>query len=140
AEAPLGPPVPVKVGALGIGSEAAIYIALDRGYFREEGLEIELVPFSRGAEQLAPLAIGELHFGSGSPDPGLFNAVARDVNVKIVSINDLVNEDYRATYLVVRQDLLDNGRYKELKDLKGMSVAINGTGGVAQLYLENILA
>jgi NitT/TauT family transport system substrate-binding protein len=128
------------VGGLGIGAEAGIYIAIEKGYFREEGIEAEFVRFGRGAEQMAPLATGELHFGSSAPDPSHFNAIARGIDVKIVGINDLVNQDYNATYLVVRQGLLDSGRYRELKDLRGMTIATPGTGTVATIYLEHILA
>ncbi len=137
---PLTPPVPVKVGTLGIGSEAAIYIAYERGYFRDEGLEVELIHFARGSEQMAPLATGELHFGSGSPDPSLFNAAARGIGVKIVGINAVVNQDYNATHLVIRKDLIDRGRYRDLHDLRGMTLAVSGAGSVAQIYLEHILA
>ncbi|HEY7061493.1 MAG TPA: ABC transporter substrate-binding protein [Chloroflexota bacterium] len=137
---PLSPPVAVKVGGLGIAAEAGIYIAMGKGYFRDEGLDVEFIQFGRGAEQMPALATGELHFGSGAPDPSHFNAVARGIDVKIVGINDLVNQDYNATYLVVRQDLLDSGRYKELRDLKGLNLAVSGTGTVATIYLERILA
>jgi NitT/TauT family transport system substrate-binding protein len=137
---PLSPPAAVKVGTLGIGSEAAIYIALEKGYCRDEGLDVEVIHFSRGSEQMAPLATGELHFGSGSPDPALFNAAARGIGVKIVGLNAVVTNDYKATQLVMRQDLLDSGRFKELRDLQGATIAISGMGGVAQIYFEHILA
>src|SRR5262249_49304383 len=52
ARQPLSPPVNLKVGVLGLLTEAGMYIALEKGYFREEGLELELVPFARAAEQM----------------------------------------------------------------------------------------
>src|SRR4051794_12418844 len=36
-------PVKVKVGILSLVGEAALYVALDKGYFKEQGLDVELV-------------------------------------------------------------------------------------------------
>jgi NitT/TauT family transport system substrate-binding protein len=130
----------VKVATLGIAPEAGMYIALDRGYFRDEGLEIELVPFQAGAEQLAALATGELHFGVGGPEPGLFNAAARGVDLRIVGHNSLVTATDASAALIVRRDLLDSGRVVEPRDLKGLTIAVNVEKSTSQLYVERILA
>src|SRR5215211_5509999 len=57
--AQLSPPVVLKVGALRSGSELGIMIALERGYFIEEGLEVQIVDFTTGAAMVPPLAVGE---------------------------------------------------------------------------------
>ncbi len=131
--------VKVKVGTLGIAPEAGLYIAIERGYFSDEGLDVELVPFRSGAEQTAPLATGELHFGAGGPDPSLFNALLRGIDVKIVAHNALVTEGDASAAFIVRTDLIESGRFRELADLKGMTVAINIEGTTSQLYVERIL-
>ncbi len=136
---PLSPPVRVRAGTLGLLTEAGLYIAYERGYFREEGLDVELVRFARGAEQTPALATGELHFGVGAPDASLFNAAARGVGLKIVSPNAVSNDDDAAGWLVVRQDLVDSGRYRDLPDLKGLHVAVNGGFSIATVRLERIL-
>src|SRR5690242_15450512 len=48
APAVLQPAVKVKTGVNGFALEAGHYIAQERGYFREEGLDVEFVPFARG--------------------------------------------------------------------------------------------
>ncbi len=136
---PLDPLVKVKVGVLGLLTEAGIYIALDKGYFREEGLELDIVPFARSAEQMVPLGTGELHFGVGAPDASLFNSVARDVGIKLVSPNGVSNQDDSAGWLGVRQDLVDSGRYRDPRDLKGMRVGVSGSFSIATIRLERIL-
>src|SRR3954452_22974090 len=45
AVAPLAPPVHVKVGVVSSVSDSGIFLAQDRGYFQQEGLDVELVPF-----------------------------------------------------------------------------------------------
>src|SRR5688572_17468112 len=50
--APAGAPVErqsVKVGGVVLLSGAPFYIASDRGYFAEEGIDFEFVPFDSGA-------------------------------------------------------------------------------------------
>src|SRR5262249_22565987 len=80
--APLHPPVNVKVGVTGIAPEVGIYQALERGYFQDEGLDVELIPVRGITEQVGLLATGQLHFGNGGVDPGLFNAAQRDIGLK----------------------------------------------------------
>src|SRR5438874_796772 len=42
APAPLNPPLTVKVGTLTLVGEAGIFDAIAKGYFREEGIEVDL--------------------------------------------------------------------------------------------------
>jgi NitT/TauT family transport system substrate-binding protein len=117
-----------------------VYDALAKGYFREEGLEVELLPFRTTNEQTAPLATGELSFASGPPDPSFFNAILRDVNLRIVGYNAIISTRDTSGGWMVRQDLLDSGRYKEPKDLKGMTISISSRGGIGEIWVERVLA
>lgn len=137
---PLSPPLNLKVGSLGLVGEAGVFGALAKGYFREEGIEVELLPFRTMNEQTAPLATGELSFGSGPPDPSFFNAVLRDVNLRIVGYNAIISTRDTSGGWMVRQDLLDSGRYQEPKDLKGMTIAISSRGAIGEIWVERVLA
>jgi NitT/TauT family transport system substrate-binding protein len=131
--------VSVKYGNLGIAPEAGVYLALDRGYFREEGLDVQLERFTSGAEQTAPLATGQLHFGAGGPDPSLFNAVGRGIQLKLIGHNALVTPGDASAAFVVRQDLIESGAYRAPSDLKGATIAINVPKTTSQLYVERVL-
>jgi NitT/TauT family transport system substrate-binding protein len=137
---PLSPPVKLNVGAVGLGGEVGMFLAQERGYFREEGLEVEFVPVRSAAEALPALASGELALSGGAPDPSVFNATRRDVGVNLISSLSIVKTGDAGAALVIRQDHLDSGRYKALSDLKGMNVAIHILGTTPQLYMERILA
>src|SRR5262245_9621535 len=121
---PLSPPVALKIGVQGLIAELGIFDATERGYFREEGLEVELVPFRATGEQTAPHATGELAYASFGLDPSFFNAVARGIALKVVGYNAIINPGNDSGGLMVRQDLLDGGRYKDPSDLKGMTFTI----------------
>jgi NitT/TauT family transport system substrate-binding protein len=137
---PLSPALNLKVGSLGLVGEAGVFDALAKGYFREEGLEVELLPFRTTNEMTAPLATGELSFASGPPDPSLFNAVLRDIPLRIVGYNAIISTRDTSGGWMVRQDLIDGGRYHEPKDLEGMTIAISSRGAIGEIWVDRVLA
>ncbi len=137
---PLNPPVAVKAGSTGLVGDAGFFAALARGYFQEEGLEVELVPLRSSSESLPSLAIGELHFASSAVDGALLNAVQRDISFKIVGFNAIIPATDTTGGIVICQDLLDSGRYREPKDLKGMTLGLSAAGGLGQVWTERVLA
>jgi NitT/TauT family transport system substrate-binding protein len=137
---PLSPPLKLRLSMIGLSGEAGLYLAQERGYFQDEGLDVEFVPFRSAAEALPALATGELQIGSGAPDPSVFNAARRDMGVKLISSLSVVTPPDTGSGVVVRQDHFDSGRYHELSDLRGMNVALHILGTTPQLYLERVLA
>jgi NitT/TauT family transport system substrate-binding protein len=118
----------LTVGATSSTSDAPIYIADRKGYFRSEGLQVAIINFRSAADMVAPLGAGEIQAGAGSASAGLYNAVARGIRIKIVADKASSPPGYGATKILVRKDHVDSGRYKELKDLKGMKFAMNAPG------------
>ena len=53
--APLEPPVTLRVGTNEISGDAGIYVAMAKGYFKAEGLVIDLQPFDTAVKQIPPL-------------------------------------------------------------------------------------
>jgi NitT/TauT family transport system substrate-binding protein len=119
---------PVRVGTLGAISDAPIFIAEKKGYFKEEGLAVTMTVFNSAAVMVAPMGSGQLDVGAGSPSAGMYNAVARNINVRIVADKAQSTPGYGATKLIVRKDHIESGRFKSLADLKGMKVAGNAPG------------
>lgn len=109
----------VRMGYLGVSSDAGIFIALDKGYFREQGLELSLERFGIGADQMALLGAGRLDIASGAPSPTLFNAVARGLPVAVVADKGSLRKGFGFNVLVVRKTLVDSGQFKGLSDLRG---------------------
>jgi len=129
----------VKVGLLMINADAGVFLALEKGYFREQGLAVELNYFSSsGGSQMAALTTGELDVGSGSISPGIYNAVAGGVNMKAVASKSRVGPRGSAKFMI-RRSLLDAGKPIFLKDIKGKVIALNSVGGSSRLYLDGLL-
>jgi NitT/TauT family transport system substrate-binding protein len=129
----------VKVGIVNASSDAPFFIAEAKGYFKDEGLTVDLIPFASAAKMVAPLGIGELDAGGGGVSAGLYNAVARGVGLKIVADKAHISPGYSYASLLVRKDLVTSGKFKDYKGLKGLKVAISGIGGVDESVLNQAL-
>ena len=125
---PAQAPVTVTVGAASTTSDAPIYIAEKKGYFREEGLETKITNFRSAADMVAPLGVGQLDVGAGSASAGLYNAMLQGIKIKIVADKVSSPAGYPANKILVRKDHVDSGRYKSPRDLKGMKFAMNAPG------------
>lgn len=139
AEKPLSPPVAVKVGVLRAATEAPIFIAVEKGFFSAEGLNVELLDFAGGAEMVASLASGEIDVGGGSSSAGLINAIQRALDMKIVADRGKATKGFGIGALAVRKDLVESGAYKGYSDLKGKTVAGNVPASSAEFLVHQAL-
>ena len=121
-------PATVKIGVMSSLTMTPFYLADALGYFKEEGLNVQLVPFDSAAQMVAPLAAGQLDVGGGAISAGLYNAVGRGLDVRAVADLGSDPKDYGFQKLIIRTDLVKSGRYKTYKDLKGMTLAITAPG------------
>src|SRR4051812_29813123 len=107
AVAPLSPPVTVRIGVLQTLALAPFAIAETRGYYAEEGLQLEYANFDSGARMVAPMAAGQLDVAQGSHSAGLFNALASGIDLKIVSDNGVLIPGRNTSQIVARKALAD---------------------------------
>lgn len=124
--------IPVKLGVSGRPDQAALELALRRGYFAKQGLAIETIQASSGTEFVSSLAADQIQVASGSPNAGLFNALNRGIDIRIVAdFAHIGGAGDRTVAVMARSDLLDSGAIKSPADLKGRSLA--GGPGAAQI-------
>ncbi len=130
----------VPVGISPVMSSAAMFIAKERGYFREEGIDVVINPFKASGAKMVPfLATGQLFVAGGNVNAGMYNAIAQDIPIKIVADKGTVSPGHGYLALIVRKDHLDSGRYRDLKDLKGMTLAVTAKGVSQQIVIEKYL-
>ncbi|HZQ62312.1 MAG TPA: ABC transporter substrate-binding protein [Casimicrobiaceae bacterium] len=137
--APAAEPLTVRVGLAQTSSDVGFFIADKKGYFKAEGLNVTFTPFDSAAKMIAPLGAGQLDVGGGSPSASLYNAVARGIDIKIVADKGSTPPGYGFQPLLVRKDLVDSGRFKTLKDLKGMKIAGSAPGSASTSTLNEAL-
>jgi NitT/TauT family transport system substrate-binding protein len=111
------------MGALGDGP---VYVALERGYFTELGLDVDDIRFDAATRMMQPLAAGQLDVAAAAITAGLFNAFAREIDVRMVADRAILAPGFGYSGLVVRKDLWDSGAIRTLADLSGRKVGVAG--------------
>ncbi len=126
----------VKVASAGIASDIGFFLADTKGYFREEGLDVHLTQMANSPQMIGPLGMGQLDVGAGTVAASLYNAVSRNIAIRAVADKGSMRKGYGFSGLLVRKDLVESGRFKTYKDLKGLRLAV-GTFGSANASAMN---
>ncbi len=116
-------------------ANAAMLMAMEKGYFKEVGIKVELEDLQSSATAMASLAQGQLNIIAGGVSAGYFNALEK--NLPIIITADRVTTPIRHN-LMIRPDLKD--QIKEIKDLKGKVIASNAPGSISTYEIGKILA
>jgi NitT/TauT family transport system substrate-binding protein len=137
---PLNPPVKVSVGVVSSSSDGGIFIANERGYFKQEGIDLDIQRFQTLVDMVAPLTGGQLQIAAGGLAASLYNAVDRGVALRIVADKGQApSPDWDFAALVIRKDLIDSGRVTDFKDLKGLTLVTSGRGNSPEVALATAL-
>ncbi len=129
----------VKLGDLATLSTAPLYLAIEKGYVREQGIDLVTERFAAAAKMNAAFAAGELDAGVGTGNAGIFNAIAQGFDVKIVADKGQMRPGYAPSRLMVRRDLVEGGQVNSPKDLKGRKIAVLAQGTVNSYELAQLL-
>jgi ABC-type nitrate/sulfonate/bicarbonate transport system substrate-binding protein len=105
----------------------SLLVGLDKGFFKDEGIDVELVQAGGGVATPA-LISGDLQF-SGSPSVAI-SADLKGAHLKAI----FVGSDHSAFQLWVQPDI------KTFEDLKGKQVGIISRGDTTEISLRYILA
>ncbi|MDP2726093.1 MAG: ABC transporter substrate-binding protein [Dehalococcoidia bacterium] len=133
-------PTTVRFGSPGLLTDAGVFIAMDKGYFKEQGINMELVPFKTAPDAIPPLATGDLEVTGGSLGAAIFNAYLRGIKLKIVA-DKSSHPTYQssAAAVLIRQDLWDAGQIKTPADLKGKKLGSPCTQCVIDYFYRDLL-
>src|ERR1700732_392042 len=115
-----------KVGVLRLSSSAPVFIAQDKGYFREAGLDIELKFFDAAQPIAVATTSGDVDFGITAFTAGLYNLAGKGT-LKV--IGGMSRE--KAGYPLIRYFASNNAYAADLKtpkDLAGKRIAVTQTG------------
>ena len=129
----------VKVGIVGSFSDAPLYLARDKGFFKDVGIDPQFEELGSLTRQVAPLSAGQLDVASGNISAGLYNAVDRSIPMKIVADKGRNAPGYGYNVIIVRKDLYDSGAVKSAADLKGRSLATIGAGSADMSIINEFM-
>jgi len=118
-----------KIGYLRVMDDAQAIAAYEGGFYKKQGLDVELVEFKSGTDLIKAIVGGQLDTGV----LGFTNAVAwasKGANLKVVGG---AQHGYHA--IVVREDT----GIKDVAGLKGRSLASQAEGSTADTVLKGVV-
>ncbi len=124
----------VRIGVARSVSNGAELIAIEKGYFRDAGIKVEIEDIDTSANTIALLATDRLQIVAGGISAGYFNAIEKDLPIIIIA--DRVSAPVGHN-LMLRPDLKD--KVTGLAQLKGKVIASNGTGSVSTYEVGKML-
>jgi NitT/TauT family transport system substrate-binding protein len=141
--APAGPPAAsglttVRVGHVPVTIYAPLFIAVERGYFAEEGIQVELMPVEGGTDNVVQVSAGNFDVAGGGVGAGMLNAVARGIEFEIVAPLHTERPPLTSPF-VVSKARFDSGELTQMSDLKGKKVSVNAKGAATEYWLWKAL-
>jgi NitT/TauT family transport system substrate-binding protein len=134
-----GPLEVVRMSDAKVLATAPVYVALEKGYFREQGIDLQLETTAGAADVVPFLATGDLDVALGATTVGLFNAFDRGADVKIIAPAGIMTLEDSPLPLIVRKDLYDSGEVRGPADLRGRKVAMNTRGASPEYILSKVM-
>jgi NitT/TauT family transport system substrate-binding protein len=128
----------VKVGVLKLTSSAPIFVGVDKGFFREYGIEPELIFFQAAAPIATALAAGQVDVGATGLTAALFNIVLGGEKVWIVADKGREWPGYPLNAIVVQHDLWQAG-LRSIEALRGKRIGVTQLGSTFHYQIGNIL-
>ncbi len=117
---------------------APLYVAIERGYFAQQGLEVELIGTPGGGSSFSVLASGRAEVVVGGLGAALFNAAARGLDFKVVGPVHMEKPPV-STPLVVSKKAYESGEIRSVRDLRGKKVSVNVIGSATEYWLQAAL-
>jgi NitT/TauT family transport system substrate-binding protein len=132
--------VSLKAGLIGSTSDAGIYVAIEQGYFEQEGLRVEPEIVASTSVMVGSLAAGQLDVLGPPSAASIFNAAARQVPMRMVADKGSTpSTDWDFVSLMVRKELVDSGQVRDYRDLKGLTTTMAGQGNAPEIELVKAL-
>lgn len=119
--------VTVKLANVRSGLFTPLYVAQERGYFTDAGVDLQVTELSTLQDAFPLLASGQLDAAIGGVSSGMFSAIDQGFDLKMVaSIASAPGTKPSPTALIVRKELIDSGEVADLENLAGRKIAAAG--------------
>ena len=133
AQAPEKKKLTIAVGGKGLFYYLPLTIAERQGYFKDEGLEVEIPDFAGGAKALQAMVGGSADMVSGAFEHTINMQAKKQLITAVV-----LQAGYSSITLVLPKDKA--AKYKSAKDLKGLKIGVTAPGSSTNMFVNNLLA
>src|SRR5215470_9953171 len=123
---------------IGVGGKTLFYylpltIAERQGYFKAEGLDVEILDFPGGAKSLQALIGGSVDVVSGAYEHTITQQ-AKGQNIEALILQG------KYAGIVLGMSKAKAAQYKSPKDLKGMKIGVTAPGSSTNMFVNILLA
>lgn len=124
-----GPPETIVFGDLNVESSAFVYIAEEKGFFKNNNIDITIKTFDTGPDATAALMKNQVEMATSGEFPFVNRILAKDQLTIIATI-----DRFQAFYLIGRKDR----GIQDVADLQGKTVGLV-RGALPEFYLGRYL-
>jgi NitT/TauT family transport system substrate-binding protein len=126
----------INVGVLKLASSGPVFIAKERGYFRDEGLDAELRFFEAAQPIALAVVSGDVDVGITGLTAGFYNLAGKGA-LKIIAAQSREEPGYHLGAYIASRKAYEAG-LKSLADLPGHSVGITQVGSTFHYSLGRL--
>lgn len=123
----------IKVGGLPLADYATLYWAQDKGFFKKEGLTVQIVPLQGGPVGIQEVAAGQLDF-SFSNTISTSIAQSKGTPIETVVLGSSFGDHELGIFVKPGSPI------KTIDDLDGKTVGINTTTNIGDVSFNNLVA
>jgi NitT/TauT family transport system substrate-binding protein len=127
---------PVTLGVLKLNSSAPIFVGLDKGFFKEQGIDARVKWFTAAEPVAVAVASGSVQVGATGITAGLYNLVASGKKMLIVADKGREQKGYHLNAILVGP----KSGITSIAGLKGHTVGVTQIGSTFHYILGNVLA
>ncbi|UOQ95144.1 ABC transporter substrate-binding protein [Halobacillus shinanisalinarum] len=125
----------IEIGMLKLTSSAPLFIALEKGFFKEEGINADVKWFEAAQPVAVATASEDVDVGATGITASLYNMVAGGQKLVITADKGREQEGYSSTALLVPND----SPIESIEALKGKKIGITQTGSTYHYMTGRLL-
>lgn len=125
--------VTIAVGGKTLFYYLPLTVAERRGFFKDEGIEVEIVNLAGGSKALEAMVGGSADMVSGAYEHTI-NMQARGIDIKCVALQG------RYSGIILGFPKAKAANYKSPRDLKGLKIGVTSPGSSSNMMVNSLLA
>lgn len=126
----------VAVGVLRFVSSGGFYLAVERGYFKAEGIDVEIKYFEAAQPIAVAIASGDIQFGVTALTAGTYNLAAKGA-LKVIAAQAGEKKGYEGNALIASNEAHAKG-FTSFAAVAGRSIGITQIGSSFHYQLGQI--